>query len=202
MSGFDVTSIVTALSYPGIFAIVFSETALLVGFFLPGDTLLIGAGVLSVGEKAILSLPIVIPTIITAAILGDTTAFFLGRRFGPALFNRPQSRLFKPEYVTQARGFFDKYGSLTITIAKFIPVVRAFAPTMAGASGMPYSKFIGFSVLGSVLWGGGLTYLAYTVGKLIPQDLLEKYVLGGVGVVLLVAILISVFTVITGRRVH
>ncbi len=202
MSGFDVTNIVTALSYPGIFAIVFSETALLVGFFLPGDTLLIGAGVLSVGEKAILSLPIVIPTIITAAILGDTTAFFLGRRFGPALFNRPQSRLFKPEYVTQARGFFDKYGSLTITIAKFIPVVRAFAPTMAGASGMPYSKFIGFSVLGSVMWGGGLTYLAYSLGKLIPPDILEKYVLGGVGVVLLVAILISVFTVLTGRRVH
>jgi membrane-associated protein len=202
MFGIDVAQVVSTLSYPGIFGIVYAETAFLVGFFLPGDTLLIGAGLLSAGEKAILSLPIVIPTIISAAILGDTTAFFLGKRFGPALFNRPQSRLFKPEYVTQARGFFDKYGSLTLTIAKFIPVVRAFAPTMAGASGMPYPKFLFFSALGAILWGGGLTSLAYYVGGFIPPDILEKYVLVGVGVVLLIAVAVSLFTVITGRRVH
>jgi len=194
--------LIKALSYPGIFAIIFSETAFLVGFFLPGDTLLLSAGALTAGTTPLLSLGAVIPTIIVAAIAGDSTAYFIGRRYGPALFRRPESRFFKPEYMEKAEVFFAKYGAFTLTVAKFVPVIRAFAPTLAGTSGMPYSRFIVFSALGAVLWASSLTTLAHFLAALIPPELLDKYVLIFVGVVLLTAICVSLFAVFSGRRVH
>jgi len=196
------TELIKALSYPGIFAIIFSETAFLVGFFLPGDTLLLSAGALTAGNTPLLSLGAVIPTIIVAAIAGDTSAYFIGRRYGPALFRRPESRFFKPEYMEKAEVFFAKYGAFTLTMAKFVPVIRAFAPTLAGTSGMPYSRFIAFSALGAVLWASSLTTLAHFLAALIPPELLDKYVLAFVGVVLLTAIGVSLFAVFSGRRVH
>lgn len=202
MLGFDVESVLRAVSYPGIFGIIYSETAFLIGFFLPGDTLLLSAGLLSVGDNAILSLKWVIPTIIMAAILGDTTAYLIGRRFGSKLFSRPESRFFKPEYAQKAQAFFERYGSLTLTLAKFIPVIRALAPTMAGTSQMPYPRFLLFSGLGAVLWGSSLPTLAYYLGRLMPPEVIERYVLLAVGIVLLSAISVSLYAVFSGRKIH
>ena len=154
------------------FVIIFVETGLLVGFFLPGDSLLITAGILA--ATGTLSLPLTMLVCAAGSILGDQMGYYIGRTFGPRVFNRPQSRFFDPANVTRAKAFFDKYGVLTILIARFVPVVRAFAPTMAGVTKLPYPTFLTLSLIGGTLWGVGVTALGYFLGQLIPD--LEKYV--------------------------
>ena len=145
--------------------IVFAESGLLVGFFLPGDSLLFFAGFLS--SKGLLpSLPWVALTCALAAIIGDQVGYMIGAKFGPTVFDRPKSRFFNPEYVVKAEAFFAKHGSKTIVLARFVPIVRTFVPTVAGASNMHYRTFITYNVLGGVLWGAGITTLGYFLGSI------------------------------------
>jgi membrane-associated protein len=169
---FEPSQLIQSFGYLGMFGIIFAETGLLIGFFLPGDSLLLVAGLLA--KTGTLSLPITILVCALGSILGDQLGYFIGLTAGPKVFNRPQSRFFDPENVTRARAFFDKYGMITIIIARFIPVVRAFAPTMAGVTKVPYSRFLPLSILGGVLWGAGITTVGYVLGGLIPN--LEKYI--------------------------
>jgi membrane-associated protein len=169
---FEPSHLIQSFGYLGMFGIIFAETGLLIGFFLPGDSLLLVAGLLA--KTGTLSLPITILVCACGSILGDQLGYFIGLTAGPKVFNRPQSRFFDPENVTRARAFFDKYGMITIIIARFIPVVRAFAPTMAGVTKVPYSRFLPLSILGGVLWGAGITTVGYVLGGLIPN--LEKYI--------------------------
>ena len=163
--------------------IVFAESGLLIGFFLPGDSLLFIAGFLASsagGSK--LSLPWVIVAIVSMAIAGDQVGYVIGKKAGPAIFNRPKSRLFDPAHVTKAQGFFDKYGARTIVIARFVPVVRTFAPVVAGVGKMHYRTFVRYNIVGGLLWGVGLPVLGYFLGQIdVVKDHIEIAVLAVVG---------------------
>jgi membrane-associated protein len=179
---FDPQNLIATFGYLGMFLTVFIETGLLVGFFLPGDSLLLAAGIFAATPGSPISIVPTILVFIAGSFLGDQLGYWVGRLAGPRVFNRPQSRFFDPENVTKAKAFFDKYGVLTIIVARFVPVVRAFAPTMAGVTKLNYAMFIGLSAVGAILWGAGVTSLGYFLGQLIPD--LEKYiylvVIGGI----------------------
>lgn len=148
-------------------AIVFAESGLLIGFFLPGDSLLFIAGFFtsSGGGHRLPSLPVTALIVVVAAILGDQVGYLFGRKVGPSLFDRPESRFFKPAHVERAHGFLEKYGSKTIVMARFVPVVRTFAPIVAGVGRMKYRTFVTYNVIGGLLWGVGVTTLGHFLGN-------------------------------------
>jgi membrane-associated protein len=175
----------------GIFAIVFAESGLLVGFFLPGDALLFTAGFFasapsSIPESLHLNLALLLPGLVVAAIAGDQVGYAFGRRVGPALFNRPDSRFFKHEHLERASEFFDHYGAKTIVLARFVPIVRTFAPIMAGAGAMRYRTFVAFNVFGGLFWAIGVTLLGYFLGQVdLIADHLELAILAVIGLSIL-----------------
>jgi membrane-associated protein len=148
-------------------AIVFAESGLLVGFFLPGDSLLFIAGFLSsnAGGEVLPPLPIVAGVAFVAAVAGDQVGYLFGKKVGPTLFQRPESRLFKPSHVDKAQDFFDKHGAKTIVLARFVPIVRTFAPIVAGVGTMKYRTFVVYNIVGGLLWGVGITTLGYFLGE-------------------------------------
>ena len=171
----------------GLFAIVFAESGLLVGFFLPGDSLLFTAGFFASAPESIdeaLHLPL-LPMLIglpIAAIAGDQVGYLFGRRVGPALFRRPDSRFFKQQNVEKARAYFDKHGAKTIVLARFVPIVRTFAPIVAGVSGMNYRTFVTFNIVGGIVWAVGVTLLGYFLGQVdVIEENLEIAILVVVG---------------------
>jgi membrane-associated protein len=169
-------------------AIVFAESGLLIGFFLPGDSLLFIAGFLSSSAASEvsdvrLSLPLVILVSTGMAIIGDQVGYIIGNKAGPAMFNRPKSRLFNPAHVVKAQSFFDKYGARTIILARFIPVVRTFAPVVAGVGNMHYRTFVRYNIIGGILWGTGLPLLGYFLGQFeIVKNNIEIAVLAVVAI--------------------
>jgi membrane-associated protein len=148
--------------------IVFAESGLLVGFFLPGDSLLFVAGLLSseAGGNRLPALPITAGVAFVAAVLGDQVGYLFGRKVGPALFQRPRSRLFKPSNVAKAHAFFERRGPIAIVLARFVPVVRTFTPIVAGVANMKYSTFVRYNIVGGLLWGVGVTTLGYFLGEI------------------------------------
>jgi membrane-associated protein len=149
--------------YTILIIIVFAESGLFIGFVLPGDSLLIAAGV--VAQRGHLDLKILIPLLIIAAITGDATGYAIGRKAGPLLFAREDARFFKRKYVEQARKFFDKHGGKAITVSRFMAVIRSFVPSVAGAVGMPYAKFTMYNVAGGILWVFSMTLAGYFIGE-------------------------------------
>jgi membrane-associated protein len=153
-------------------ATVFAESGLLIGIFLPGDTLLLGAGILA-SQGTLPLLPLIV-IIIVSAVLGDNVGYSIGRRSGPRLFRKKDGVVFRQEYIQKAEKFYEKHGGKTIIIARFVPIVRTFAPLVAGVGKMPRRRFFMFNVVGGVLWGGGVTLLGYWLGSSIPG--LDKYI--------------------------
>lgn len=153
--------------------IVFAESGLLIGFFLPGDTLLIAAGVLA--SQGNLSITTTIVAIVAAAIIGDNVGYTIGQVSGKRLFHKKDGILFRHEYVERAQAFYEKHGGKTIILARFVPVVRTFAPMVAGIGKMPRGKFFAYNVVGALVWGIGVTMLGYWIGSKVPQigDYLE-----------------------------
>lgn len=152
------------LGYTALAGVVFAETGLLLGFFLPGDSLLFTVGVVSgAGE---LNIGLINALLMAAALIGDSTGFFLGHHTGPRIFTRQDSLFFKQEYVTRTKHFYDRYGGKTIIFARFVPVIRTFAPFMAGVSQMRYRRFVSFSVFGSLGWVFVMTMLGYKLGAI------------------------------------
>jgi len=151
------------LGYSALAGVVFSETGLLLGFFLPGDSLLFTVGVVAGAGQ--LNIVLINALLMVAAMIGDSTGFFLGRHTGPRIFTRQDSLFFKQEYVTRTKHFYDRYGGKTIIFARFVPVVRTFAPFMAGVSQMAYRRFLSFSVFGSMGWVLLMTLLGYELGS-------------------------------------
>lgn len=186
--GIDVEAMVKAAGYAGLFAIVFAETGLLIGFFLPGDTLLISAGLLIQQDKVNLDLWFLIPLLIAAAILGDAVGYQVGKHTGPRLFKREDSRLFHRDHLERAKHFYDRHGGKTIVIARFLAFIRTFAPTVAGAASMPYSRFAAFNVLGAVLWVPSMTLMGYFFGKTIPKEFVDLFFIGLLGLMLLASL--------------
>ncbi|MEV0224641.1 VTT domain-containing protein [Streptomyces sp. NPDC050704] len=150
----------------GLLLIVFAESGLLIGFFLPGDSLLFTAGMLISANTLDFPLWAAVVLICVAAILGDQAGYMFGKKVGPALFTRPDSRLFKQENVAKAHEFFEKHGPKSLVLARFVPIVRTFTPIIAGVSGMKYRSFLTFNVLGGILWGAGVTLLGSWLGKI------------------------------------
>jgi membrane-associated protein len=162
--------------YAMLTGIVFAETGLLVGFVLPGDSLLFTIGVVAgAGE---LNLVVIMLLLIGASMLGDWCGYLLGRRAGPAIFNRPDSRFFKQEYLQRTKAFYEKHGGKTIIYAKFVPIIRTFAPFVAGVANMPFLRFLSFDIFGGVGWVFSMTILGYLLGEVaIVRRNFEKFVL-------------------------
>jgi membrane-associated protein len=169
----DPKPLIEAFGTLGIFAIVFAESGLLFGFFLPGDSLLFTAGLLA--SQGSLNFPVIVAGCFAAAVAGDQVGYYIGRRAGPAIFRRPDSRFFKKKNVDRAKAYFELHGSKTIVLARFIPIVRTFTPVVAGVAQMDYRRFVTFNVIGGFLWAVGVTSLGYALGSTIPD--IDKYLL-------------------------
>jgi membrane-associated protein len=150
----------------GVIAVIFAESGLLIGFFLPGDSLLFTAGLLASQGK--LNIAVIVVGCCIAAVAGDQVGYQFGARVGPALFRRADSRLFKQEYVEKAQGYFDRYGTRTIVLARFVPIVRTFAPIVAGIGSMKWRTFAAYNVVGGVVWAAGVSIIGYALGKSFP----------------------------------
>jgi membrane-associated protein len=185
----DPNYLISTFGLIGILVIVFAESGLLIGFFLPGDSLLFTTGLLVAGEEYLTQpLWLVCLLIVIAAIAGDQVGYMFGRKVGPALFRRPNSRFFKQENVEKAHEFFEKYGPRSIVLARFVPIVRTFTPIIAGVSRMNYRTFVIYNVIGGTLWGAGVTLLGYFLGQI-------EFVKGHIEMILVGIVLISVLPI-------
>lgn len=167
----DPQNLISKGGYAFIFLVIFAESGLLIGFFLPGDSLLFTAGMVASGALAKLlpdvdmSIWVLLPGVFLAAVVGDQVGYLFGRKVGPSLFSREDSRIFKQSHVEKAQEFFDKHGPKAIVLARFVPIVRTFTPIVAGVAHMHYSTFVRFNVIGGFLWGVGITSLGYFLGS-------------------------------------
>lgn len=194
--------------YIGLFFIVFAETGLAVGFFLPGDSLLVVCGLFAAAGKMNLWLLLVL--LFAAAVIGDAVGYYSGKKVGPAIFSRPKSRFFNPEHLRKAHAFYEKHGGKTIIIARFVPIVRTFAPIVAGAADMTYKQFAFYNVVGGFAWVTSMLFAGYFLGGLVEQAvrsvfgvegfLLEDHIDKVVIVVVGLSLLPIVFEYVRARR--
>ena len=182
MPSIDVQALIHAVGYPGLFAMVFAETGLFIGVFLPGDTLLITAGL--VAQRGTLSVWWLLPLLILAAILGDATGYLIGRHTGPLLFRREEGRIFRRAHLLRAERFYARHGGKTIVIARFIGFIRTFAPMVAGAAKMPSHRFFFFNAIGGILWVLTLTWTGYALGGVVQNlELMLLVLFTGAGII-------------------
>ena len=187
--------------YVGLFAIIFTETGLFFGFLLPGDSLLVTAGLLVATRPEFsqaLDIRVLGLLLTAAAILGDNTNYWVGRTAGPRIFSREDSLLFKRKHLAQAEGFYARHGAKTVVLARFVPIVRTFAPLVAGAAHMPYRTFLTYSVVGGIAWIWSMLLLGYFLGSRVPgvAKYLELVILG----IIAVSVLPGVLHWLRGRR--
>lgn len=169
----DPLAMLQAGSYVGLAFLVFAESGLLFGIFLPGDSLLFAAGLLA--ASGFFSISPLIATVVIAAIIGDSVGYWFGSKVGGALYKREDTRFFKQEYLKRTELFYQKYGGRAVILARFVPIVRTLAPILAGAGSMRYRSFISYNIVGGLIWGVGMTSLGYTLGTVLPNS--EKYIL-------------------------
>ncbi|OGK46292.1 hypothetical protein A2963_00305 [Candidatus Roizmanbacteria bacterium RIFCSPLOWO2_01_FULL_40_13] len=181
---FNLLEILPTIGYVGIFAIVFAESGLLIGFFLPGDSLLFTAGFLA--SQNIFDIRILSLLCFIGAVLGDSVGYLFGHKVGRKLFQRKESIFFHKDNLIRAEKFYERYGKKTIVIARFMPMIRTFAPIVAGIGSMDYKTFVSYNVIGGLLWGVGVTLTGFYLGNLIPD--VDKYLLP----IVLLIIIISV----------
>jgi membrane-associated protein len=194
--GVDLVSLVRTGGYIVLFAIIFAETGLFLGFFLPGDSLLFVAGL--VAAEGTLHVGLLLFLIVTAAILGNVVGYAFGYKVGPALFRREDSLLFKKSHVIKAHNFYEKHGSKAIMIARFMPIVRTFAPIVAGVAKMTFRSFMVYNILGAFIWVFLLVLLGYWLGNSIPN--IDHYILPIVAVIIFLSILPGVIHYLKSRR--
>lgn len=185
---FDLQSLIQTVGYFGVFTIVFLESGLMIGFFFPGDSLLFTAGFLA--SQGFLDIKILIVGCFIAAVAGDSIGYYLGQKFGRKLFSKSDSIWFHKDHLNRAQNFYDKHGGKTIILARFIPVIRAFAPVVAGIGIMRYKKFVIFNLVGGVLWAIAIPLAGFYLGSLIPN--VDKYLLPIVGLIVIASILPAV----------
>ena len=176
--------------------IVFVETGLFVGFFLPGDSLLVTAGIFAAAGYLDLTWLLLLGS--ACAVAGDQVGYLIGRKAGKALYSRPDSRFLKRKHLERTRAFYEKYGAKTIVLARFVPIVRTFAPAVAGAAEMHYRRFVTFNVCGGVLWIFSTTLLGYSLGAAIPD--IQRYIHWVIAVVIILSILPAVVEILRARR--
>jgi membrane-associated protein len=197
----DPDHLLSSFGLVGLLIIVFAECGLLIGFFLPGDTLLFSAGLLTATGTLDVPLWVTLLLVPLAAIAGNLVGYWIGYKAGPAVFNKPDSRLFRQEYVDRSHDFFEKYGARTIVVARFVPIVRTFATVMAGASRMRFATYALYSVIGGVLWGAGVIAMGYYLGQIefvrnTLEPLIEPIIVG----IVLLSLVPAAIELIRSRR--
>ena len=192
----DPLAIVQTGGYIGIAVLIFAESGLFIGIFLPGDSILFVAGLLAASGFFIAG-PLMI-IVVLAAILGDSVGYWFGAEVGGAIFKRKDSRFFKQEYLKQTERFYKKYGGRAVVLARFVPVVRTIAPILAGVSSMRYRAFLAYNMLGGFLWGAGMVALGFFLGTAIPNS--DKYVLPLSLVIIVVSFLPIFFNLARNKR--
>ena len=178
--------LIRIVGYVGITAIVFAETGLLIGFFLPGDSLLVTAGLVAAREGA-LNIGTLVILLSLAAIAGDSTGYAIGYHLGPRIFAREDSRWFHKDHLIRTQRFYEKYGAKTIVLARFVPIIRTFAPTVAGVGRMRYRTFLTFNVLGGIGWVLSMTLTGFYLGRSVPD--IDRYLHWIIGVVVILSVI-------------
>jgi membrane-associated protein len=196
--GVDVRSLVQAAGYVGITAIVFAESGVLLGFFLPGDSLLFTAGFLC--GRGVLNIAVLAPLCFVAAAAGDSVGYGLGRRYGRRMFTRPGAKRLRPEHLTRAEQFFHDQGGRAVVLARFLPWVRTLTPVAAGVGSMPYRRFLVMNLVGAAMWGVGLPVAGYFLGATVPNA--DHYILPAVLVVIVVSAVASSRQVLKRARTN
>ena len=189
MDIFSIKDLIHTVGTPGLILIIFAESGLLLGIIFPGDSLLFTAGLFAATGKFGLNIVAVAGGAFIAAVLGAQVGYWIGKKYGPKLFSRPDSRFFKAEYVERSRTFFEKHGSKTIVLARFVPFVRTLAPPMAGMGEMELRTFTIYNIIGAALWAVGVTMLGYVVGDSIPPDKVDTYLLPIIAVIILISMI-------------
>ena len=193
---FELGPLIQSVGYIGIFLIVFAESGLLIGFMLPGDSLLFTAGIFA--SQGFFNVWLLCALTFVAAVLGDNVGYAFGKRVGPRIFSKKDSLFFHQKYIDKSQDFFDKHGGKTLILARFTPIVRTFAPILAGVGKMEYKRFFFYNVIGAVIWAIGVTLLGYFLGSLIPDP--DKYIIPGMIIIIALSILPSIWHVIRDRR--
>lgn len=196
MFGFELIPFIKAAGYLGLFAVVFSESGLFIGFFLPGDSLLFTAGFLA--SQGFLDIRILVPLLFFAAVAGDSVGYAFGKRIGPRIFKREDSLFFNKKHLQKANDFFHKHGGKTLVLARFMPVVRTFAPILAGVGVMPYRTFLMYNVAGAFLWAVGLNILGYFLGRVVPN--VDKYLLPIIAFIIFASVAPTVIHVLKSKK--
>lgn len=189
--------IIKTLGIVGIFFIIFAESGLFFGFFLPGDSLLFTAGFLA--SQGFLDINVLIWGCFFFAILGDSVGYWFGKKVGPKIFCKEDSFFFHKDHIVRAQNFYNKYGNKTIFLARFVPIVRTFAPIVAGVGKMKYKDFIFYNIFGGFTWAFGLTYLGFFLGNLIPD--VDKYLLPIILIIIFVSFLPVFFELFKNRKI-
>ena len=189
MPELSLSALIQLVGYPGLFTAVFLESGVFFGFFLPGASMLFTAGLLA--SQGLFNVWILIPLVTVAAILGDNVGYWFGAKVGVRLYERPDSRFFHKEHLVRAKDFYDRHGFLAIVLARFIPIIRTFAPIVAGIVHMRYRTFVVYNVVGAILWGSGVTFLGFYLGEKVPG--IDTYI----SPIILVIILVTCIPLVT-----
>lgn len=192
----DPITIIKTLGLIGVLVIIFAESGLLIGFFLPGDSLLFTAGFLA--SQNILDIKVLVIGAFICAVLGDSVGYWFGREVGPKIFNKEDSFFFHKKNVEKAQKFYEKYGNKTIFLARFVPVIRTFAPIVAGVGNMKYRNFISYNIIGGFVWTFGLVFLGYFLGKTIPN--VDKFILPIILVIIVLSIIPIIWEIYQSRK--
>lgn len=192
----DIAHLIQTFGILGLSFVVFAETGLFFGFFFPGDSLLFTAGVLA--SQGFLNIWIMVPFLIMSAILGDSFGYWFGAKIGPKIFSRDDSFFFRKHHIERTHAFYMKHGSKAIFLARFVPVVRTFAPILAGVGGMPYKTFVRYNSIGGFAWAGGVTLLGYFFGKTIPH--IGQYLTPIIVTIIVVSSLPIIFEILKNRE--
>lgn len=195
---FDLPALIKSLGYFGVWAIIFAESGLLVGFFLPGDSLLFTAGFIA--SQGLLNIYVLIFGAFVCAVLGDNVGYYTGHKFGRKLFNKEESWFFHKKNLVKTQTFYDQHGKKALVLARFMPIVRTFAPIVAGIGSMHYRTFMSYNLIGGFLWTVGITLLGYFLGKVIPADQIDKYLLPIILGIIVISVIPSVIHLIKENR--
>ncbi|MEH2392506.1 MAG: VTT domain-containing protein [Nostoc sp.] len=196
----DLPQLVKSIGYFGVWAIVFAESGLLIGFFLPGDSLLFTAGF--VASQNLLNIWVLIFGAFICAVFGDNVGYFTGHKFGRKLFSKEDSWLFHKKHLVKTQNFYEQHGKKTIVLARFLPIVRTFAPIVAGIGAMHYRTFMSYNLVGGFLWTFGITILGFFLGKSLPAEQVDKYLLPIIGLIIVISLVPSIIHVIQENKAN
>lgn len=192
----DPKTLIATLGALGVIATIFLETGAFFGFFFPGDSLLFTAGFLA--SQGYVSLPILLVGAFIAAVIGDSVGYGFGKRVGPAIFKKEDSKIFNKKHIERAQQFYEKYGKKTIILARFVPIIRTFAPIVAGIGGMRYKTFLVYNIIGGFVWTWAMLWLGYGLGALVPDP--DKYVLPVVAAIIVISTIAPVRELLKNKK--